>query len=216
MAEAADDSTPPPPAPKSGGFMGTLVNGIGIFVLTLGAVVAGGSINAKLHPLPDLQLDKDGKIKAIVPVVVRRPRRGRRSRQGGGVLRHRPAVGGQFRRRLRGAFPANYHGDHGPRSKGHRQRAEEHSLDPQQPAAAHEQPQLSVDDVARRQGKAAAGGAHRGTRGAEERRRVPTWTTCCSPPSWCSNGRRRATRHHLGRRGVGVAREKCRRWAAAL
>jgi len=69
MAEAADDSPPPPPAPKSG-FMGTLVNGIGIFVLTLGAVVAGGSINAKLHPLPDLQLDKDGKIKAIVPVVV--------------------------------------------------------------------------------------------------------------------------------------------------
>jgi flagellar FliL protein len=70
MAEAADDSPPPPPAPKSGGFMGTLVNGVGIFVLTLGAVVAGGSINAKLHPLPDLQLDKDGKIKAIVPVVV--------------------------------------------------------------------------------------------------------------------------------------------------
>ena len=64
MADAADDA--PPPAPKkSGGFMGTLVNGIGIFVLTLGAVVVGGSINAKLHPLPDLQLDKDGKIKAI-------------------------------------------------------------------------------------------------------------------------------------------------------
>jgi flagellar FliL protein len=38
-------------------------------VLTLVAVVAGGSINAKLHPLPDLQLDKDGKIKAIVPIV---------------------------------------------------------------------------------------------------------------------------------------------------
>jgi len=33
------------------------------------ATVVGGSINAKLHPLPDLQLDKDGKIKAIVPVV---------------------------------------------------------------------------------------------------------------------------------------------------
>jgi flagellar FliL protein len=66
MADAADDA--PPPAPKkSGGFMGTLVNGIGIFVLTLGAVVVGGSINAKLHPLPDLQLDKDGKIKAIAP-----------------------------------------------------------------------------------------------------------------------------------------------------
>jgi flagellar FliL protein len=68
MAEAADDSLPPPPAAKSGGFMGALINGLGIFVLTLVAVVAGGFINAKLHPLPDLQLDKDGKIKAIVPL----------------------------------------------------------------------------------------------------------------------------------------------------
>jgi flagellar FliL protein len=47
--------------------MGMLVNGVGIFVLTLGAVVAGGTINAKLHPPPDMQLDKDGKIKAVVP-----------------------------------------------------------------------------------------------------------------------------------------------------
>ena len=68
MADAADDAPPPPP--KKSGVMGTLVNGIGIFVLTLVAVIAGGSINAKLHPLPDLQLDKDGKIKAVVPVVV--------------------------------------------------------------------------------------------------------------------------------------------------
>lgn len=68
MADAAED-TPPPPPKKSGGFMGTLINGIGIFALTLGAVIVGGSINAKLHPLPDMQLDKDGKIKAIVPVA---------------------------------------------------------------------------------------------------------------------------------------------------
>jgi flagellar FliL protein len=68
MADAADDAPPPPPK-KSGGFMGTLINGFGIFVLTLGAVIIGGFINAKLHPLPDLQLDKDGKIKAIVPIV---------------------------------------------------------------------------------------------------------------------------------------------------
>ena len=68
MADAAEDTTPPPPK-KSGGFMGTLINGIGIFALTLGAVIVGGSINAKLHPLPDMQLDKDGKIKAIVPVA---------------------------------------------------------------------------------------------------------------------------------------------------
>jgi flagellar protein FliL len=68
MADAADDAPPPPPK-QSGGFMGTLINGLGIFVLTLVAVLIGGGINAKLHPLPDLQLDKDGRIKAIVPVV---------------------------------------------------------------------------------------------------------------------------------------------------
>ncbi len=68
MADAADDAPPPPPK-QSGGFMGTLMNGAGIFVLTLVAVIVGGSINSKLHPLPDLQLDKDGKIKAIVPVA---------------------------------------------------------------------------------------------------------------------------------------------------
>jgi flagellar FliL protein len=68
MADEADDAPPPPPK-KSGGLMGTLVNGLGIFALTLVAVVLGGFINAKLHPLPDLKLDKDGKITAIVPVA---------------------------------------------------------------------------------------------------------------------------------------------------
>jgi flagellar FliL protein len=69
MADAADDAPPPPP-PKSGGIMGKVTNAVGIFALTLIAVVVGGYINAKLHPLPDLKLDKDGKITAIVPVVV--------------------------------------------------------------------------------------------------------------------------------------------------
>jgi flagellar FliL protein len=68
MADAADDTSPAPPK-KSGGLMGTLMNGVGIFVLTLIAVIVGGSINAKLHPPPDMQLDKDGKIKAIAPVA---------------------------------------------------------------------------------------------------------------------------------------------------
>lgn len=49
--------------------MGKLVNGIGIFVLTLGAVVVGGTINTKLHPMPDFKLDKDGKITPIAPVA---------------------------------------------------------------------------------------------------------------------------------------------------
>jgi flagellar FliL protein len=68
MADAAADAAPPLPK-KTGGFLGMLAQAIGIFVLTLGAVVAGGFINAALHPLPDLQLDKDGKIKAIAPVA---------------------------------------------------------------------------------------------------------------------------------------------------
>ena len=68
MADAADDTLPPPPQ-KSAGPMGTLINGIGIFVLTLVAVVLGGFINATLHPLPEMQLDKDGKIKAIIPAA---------------------------------------------------------------------------------------------------------------------------------------------------
>ena len=49
--------------------MGAVVNGLGIFALTLLAVVVGGFINAKLHPLPDMKLDKDGKITAIMPVA---------------------------------------------------------------------------------------------------------------------------------------------------
>src|SRR5450432_995404 len=68
MADADDEVSPPPPK-KSGALVATLINGVGMFVLTLVAVVVGGFINAKLHPPPDLQLDKDGKIKAIVPVA---------------------------------------------------------------------------------------------------------------------------------------------------
>jgi len=64
MADAVD--SPSSQSKKSGGFMGTLASGIGIFVMSLAAVVVGGFVNAKLHPLPDMQLDKDGKIKAVV------------------------------------------------------------------------------------------------------------------------------------------------------
>ena len=63
MAEAAEEAKAPPKK-ESGGMMGSLVNGIVVFVMALGAVVAGGFINAKLHPMPDLKLDKDGKITA--------------------------------------------------------------------------------------------------------------------------------------------------------
>jgi flagellar basal body-associated protein FliL len=68
MADEAADAAAPP-AKKFGGMMGTLVNAVGIFVLTLGAVIVGGNVNSKLHPLPDFKLDKDGKITAIPPPV---------------------------------------------------------------------------------------------------------------------------------------------------
>jgi flagellar FliL protein len=63
MAEAADEATPPPPPKKSGG---ALMNAIVVFVMALLAVVAGGFINAKLHPMPPLKLDKDGNITPVV------------------------------------------------------------------------------------------------------------------------------------------------------
>jgi flagellar FliL protein len=66
MADAADEALPPPK--KTGGLMSALMNGAGIFVLTLLAVIAGGFINAKLHPLPDLKMSKDGVITPIVPL----------------------------------------------------------------------------------------------------------------------------------------------------
>jgi flagellar FliL protein len=68
MADAADEAAPPPPK-KSGGPMGAIMSGLGTFVFALLAVIVGGFINAKLHPMPDLQLDKDGKITVIVPVA---------------------------------------------------------------------------------------------------------------------------------------------------
>ena len=69
MAESADNA-PAAPAPKSGGgFMGKLTNGIGVFVMALLAVIVGGFINAKLHPMPNLKLDKDGNITVVVPVA---------------------------------------------------------------------------------------------------------------------------------------------------
>jgi flagellar protein FliL len=67
MAESAE-TAPAAAVPKSGGgIMGKLTNGIGIFVLTLLAVIAGGFVNAKLHPMPSLKLDKDGNITVFVP-----------------------------------------------------------------------------------------------------------------------------------------------------
>jgi flagellar protein FliL len=67
MADAGDEALPLP-VKASGGFLGSLMKGIGMFVLTLAAVIAGGFINAKLHPMPDLKMGKDGLITAVVPL----------------------------------------------------------------------------------------------------------------------------------------------------
>jgi len=63
MAEEADESPPPPPK-KSGG---VLSNAIVVFAMALLAVIVGGFVNAKLYPIPNLKMDKDGVITAIVP-----------------------------------------------------------------------------------------------------------------------------------------------------
>jgi flagellar FliL protein len=66
MAESAD-TAPAAAPPKSGGAMGKLTNGIGVFVMALLAVIVGGFVNAKLHPMPSMKLDKDGNITAVAP-----------------------------------------------------------------------------------------------------------------------------------------------------
>jgi flagellar FliL protein len=68
MAESAEEKLAVAPATAAGGLMGKLTNGIGIFVVSLAAVIVGGTVNAKLHPLPDFKLDKDGNITAVAPV----------------------------------------------------------------------------------------------------------------------------------------------------
>ena len=68
MADAADEAATPPPPPKKLG--GVLMNAVVVFVMALLAVIAGGFINAKLHPMPMLKLGKDGNITPVVPVAV--------------------------------------------------------------------------------------------------------------------------------------------------
>lgn len=63
MAEAAEKAAEKPKAEKSGGgIVGLVVNGLGIFALTLGAVVAGGFVNELLHPRQEFVLGADGKL----------------------------------------------------------------------------------------------------------------------------------------------------------
>jgi len=58
----ADDKDAEAPAARSGGAVGKIINAAGVFALTLVAVVLGGFINAKLHPVQEFELDKDGRL----------------------------------------------------------------------------------------------------------------------------------------------------------
>ncbi len=60
MAEEQQAAAPSPP--KSGGPVALIVNGAGIFAVTLAAVVAGGFINELLHPPQELVLDAEGQL----------------------------------------------------------------------------------------------------------------------------------------------------------
>jgi flagellar FliL protein len=64
-----DEAAAAPAAPKPPGMTAKIVNAVGIFVLTFGAVVAGGFVNARLHPPPVMKLGADGKITVVEPVA---------------------------------------------------------------------------------------------------------------------------------------------------
>jgi flagellar FliL protein len=65
MAEQPKEGAAAPAKKGGGGMMGMLVNGVGILVLTLVAVIAGGFINPMLHSPPAYKLDKDGNLKVV-------------------------------------------------------------------------------------------------------------------------------------------------------
>src|SRR5882724_3710864 len=62
MAEPAAEKPPEKPKSIGGGIVGLAISGVGIFVLTLAAVLLGGFVNAKLHPTQELIMSADGKL----------------------------------------------------------------------------------------------------------------------------------------------------------
>ena len=178
MADEADDAPPPPPK-KSGGFMGTLINGMGIFVADPGAPSwSAASSTPSCIRCPTCKLDKDGKITAIVP----------RRRGGHGEEGEAPAS-----RRVYYAIdpPLVVNFEDGSVVRflqitmevmAHDRKAIE-SVQKNIPLIRNNLLLLmsnrnyQTHDVARRQGKAAPGGARRSSRRAEEGRRSRTSTT---------------------------------------
>lgn len=69
MAEPSAEKPPEPPKASGRGIVGLAINGAGIFVLALAAVLAGGFVNAKLHPTQELVMSADGKLMLKPPPV---------------------------------------------------------------------------------------------------------------------------------------------------
>lgn len=66
MADETPAETPPA---RRGGAVGKIIELAGAFGLMLAAVVLGGFINARLHPVQELELDKEGRLTIKVEPV---------------------------------------------------------------------------------------------------------------------------------------------------
>ena len=80
MAEVAEN---PPAKPKAAtaGLVGTLANAAGVFAAALAAVLVGGVINARLHPVQEYVLGPDGK---LLPKQEPKPAAGDHKSEGSG------------------------------------------------------------------------------------------------------------------------------------
>jgi len=72
--QETQDAQAPASRPRRG-LVGLALNGAGIFVLCLAAVMAGGFINGKLTRPVEYRLDKDGSIRPVMPVAPVEPKK---------------------------------------------------------------------------------------------------------------------------------------------
>ena len=83
MADAPEEKPAAAEKPPST-LVPKIINAVGIFVVCLGAVVAGGYVNAMLHPPLEYKLGEEGKITPVVPVKVAKAGGGGEGGEGGG------------------------------------------------------------------------------------------------------------------------------------
>ena len=76
MAEPTAEQPPEKPKKRGGGIVGLAINGVGVFVLALGAVFIGGFLNAKLHPTQELIQSADGKLMLKPPPEEKKEEKG--------------------------------------------------------------------------------------------------------------------------------------------